>query len=67
MHVTLIGSQEYKSRFREAMNRYILQGNLSPSTYIKLSKTIYSSKQLASMAADRIEAAKGDKERDNSR
>jgi len=40
MNIKLTGSQEYKSRFREAMNRYILQGNLTPSIYAKLSKTV---------------------------
>jgi hypothetical protein len=65
MNIKLTGSQEYKSRFREAMNRYILQGNLTPSIYAKLSKVFYSSQQLASMAADRVEAAKGDQKRDS--
>jgi hypothetical protein len=40
MNIKLTGSQEYKSRFREAMNRYILQGKQTPSIYAKLSKTV---------------------------
>jgi hypothetical protein len=40
MNIKLTGSQEYKSRFREAMNRYILQGKQTPSIDGKLSKPV---------------------------